>query len=116
MEVDIYVAVQEIGIGGEVDAQLEEEDERVGGMKVGQEIESQNGNAVDSDIDSDADVDGKNIQGMSVTHHVLTPSLNLAQETYSLLHAHIYISLLGYFVPHYQLLIHLLHVYLRLCS
>ena len=32
MEIDIYVAVQEIGIGGEVDAQLEEEDERVGGM------------------------------------------------------------------------------------
>lgn len=35
MEVDIYVTVQEIGIGGEVDAQIEEEDERVGGMKVG---------------------------------------------------------------------------------
>ena len=32
VEVDIHVAEHEIGIGGEVDAQLEEEDERVRGV------------------------------------------------------------------------------------
>ena len=32
VEVDIHVAEQEIGIGVEVDAQLDEEDERVRGM------------------------------------------------------------------------------------
>ena len=53
---------------------------------------------------------------MPLSHNVQTP-LNLTQVT----HCHpvnIYVSLLGYLVPHHHLLIqlplHLLHVYLRL--
>ena len=53
---------------------------------------------------------------VSLTHHIQIPPRNLIQATYPAHHAHIYVSLLGYLVPHHHLLTHLLHVYLRLCS
>ena len=42
-------------------------------------------------------------------------ALNRTQGTHCFPHAHIYVSLV-YLVPHHHLLIHLLHVHLRLCS
>ena len=54
---------------------------------------------------------------VSLIHHEKTFSLNLTQVTYLAHHTHIYVSLLGYLVPHHhlpiQLPLHLLHVHLR---
>ena len=102
---------------------------KVGGMK---EVGRYNDDDVDSGVeendeekndledvenaeDVDVDADGDQFQLMSLTHHVLSLSLNLTQVTYWFPHAHIYVSLLRYLVPHH-LLTHLLHVHLRLCS
>ena len=69
------------------------------------------------DVDFDAD-DGKDVQVVPLTRNVQTLSLNLTQVTYC--HpVHIYVSVLGYLVPHHhhlliQLPLHLLHAYLRL--
>ena len=50
-----------------------------------------------------------------LTHYVQSLSLNLTQVTHC--HpAHIYVSLVGYLVPHHHLPIQLLHVHLRSCS
>ena len=55
---------------------------------------------------------------MFVTYNMLTPPRNLTQVTSHDHYAHIYVSLLGYLVPHHHLLIeltvHLLYVHLRL--
>ena len=51
---------------------------------------------------------------MSLTHCVLIHLRNLTQATYHAHHAHIYVSLVRYLVPHHHLLIQLLHVHLTL--
>ena len=48
-EVGMYVAEQEVHAGGEVGAQLEWEDEMVGGTECGEEVESYDG--IDDNID-----------------------------------------------------------------
>ena len=50
-----------------------------------------------------------------LTHYVQSLSLNLTQVTHC--HpVHVYVSLVGYLVPHHHLPIQLLHVHLRSCS
>ena len=68
----------------------------------------------DYDVGSDVDdADGDQFQlVVSLTHHVLSPSLNL---THCLPHTYVYVSLLGYLVSHHHLPIQL-HVQLRLRS
>ena len=106
-----------------------EENEWMGCTEVGVKVGSQNGDNVDlgvvADVDCDsiegqvqvvplgADVDSgsvdkylQRVQVVPLTHHLLTDSLNLIQEIYCFLPVFV--------VPHH-LLIHLLHVHMRLC-
>ena len=55
-EIGMYVVEQEIHAGGEVGAQLEREDEIVGGTKCGREIESYDG--IDADVHCTGVADG----------------------------------------------------------
>ena len=75
----------------------------------------------DGDYDGGGDIDdadGEHVQVVSLTHHVLSPSLNLTQDACCFPHAHVYVSLLVYCVSHHHLLnqLILLHVHLLLCS
>ena len=107
-EDDMYLNEQEVDV--------EEEDKRgrrVGSMNVEEKdrgIEKADVEDVDVDVD-----DGKDIYVVLLTHNVKSLSLNLTQVTHC--HpAHIYVSLVGYLVPHHHLLIQFLHVNQRLCS
>ena len=72
-------------VDGKVGGNLEE-NEWMGCTKVGTEVESQNCDSIDLGVvadvdDDDVDSDSKDGQVVSLTHHVLTVSLNLTQET-----------------------------------
>ena len=58
----------------------------------------------------------KCVQLVSLPHHVPTHSLNLTEATYCFHHAHVYVLLLGYFVPHHYLLISWLCSRVLLCG
>ena len=120
-EVDTYVNKQETGVeeGGTM---LEEKmGRKVGGMKeVGRYNDVDSGVEENDDggiekagvDDVDVDTDGKDVQ---VVPLIQTLFLNLTQVTYC--HpVHIYVSLVGYLVPHHHLLIELIQVHLRLGS
>ena len=55
-EIGMYVVEQEVHAGGEVGAQLEREDEMVGGTKFGEEVESYDG--IDDDVRCTGVADG----------------------------------------------------------